>query len=407
MFCSLLMTVHVTAQDHKHVLFLGNSYTFSNDLPEMLSTLALSAGDTVTHASNTPGGYTFSGHTTNATSLSLIEQVGWDYVVLQEQSQAPSFPIEQVETEVFPYAAALDSMIRSNNPCAETVFFMTWGRKNGDASNCAVWPPVCTYEGMDDLLRERYIQMAIDNDAMVCAAGAVWRYIRENNTTIELYQTDGSHPSFAGTYAIACSFYSALFQKSATLITDDLTLSSDEAAYIREAVDAVIFTDMTTWLIGSYPVVADFNTTLSDNGQVQFSSMYDAQTAQWDFGDGQVGNGNFVSHTYAQTGTYAVTLTLEHCGATATSTQTIVVENVSVSAPTKLEARWFPNPADEFITVVVARPTRLTLWNAMGEQVMQQTINEGTGRLSIAHLSAGIYCMQLDNTSAMHHVIIR
>ena len=94
---------------------------------------------------------------------------------------------------------------------------------------------------MDDLLRERYMQMAIDNDAMVCAAGAVWRYIRENNTSIELYQTDGSHPSFAGTYAIACSFYGALFQKSATLITDDLTLSAEYAAYIRNAVVAVIF----------------------------------------------------------------------------------------------------------------------------------------------------------------------
>ena len=34
------------------------------------------------------------------------------------------------------------------------VFFMTWGRENGDDMNCPNWPPVCTYEGVDDLQRK-------------------------------------------------------------------------------------------------------------------------------------------------------------------------------------------------------------------------------------------------------------
>ena len=50
---------------------------------------------------------------------------------------------------------------------------MTWGRENGDQSNCQSWPPVCTYEGMDDLLRERYMIMANDNNALVAPVGAV------------------------------------------------------------------------------------------------------------------------------------------------------------------------------------------------------------------------------------------
>ena len=65
---------------------------------------------------------------------SRIRSGSWDFVVLQEQSQLPSFPIEQVTAEVFPYARYLDSVIKAHNSCAQTIFYMTWGRKNGDFS---------------------------------------------------------------------------------------------------------------------------------------------------------------------------------------------------------------------------------------------------------------------------------
>lgn len=172
----------------KKVLFLGNSYTGVNDLPNMLSDAAKSTGDTLLFDSNIPGGYTFKRHAGDVNSLSKIIQGGWDYVVLQEQSQYPSFPISQVQASVFPYARFLDSLIQAKNPCAETVFYMTWGRKNGDAGNCASWPPVCTYAGMDSLLNLRYNMMADDNNAILSPVGAVWKYIRQNHPLIELYQ---------------------------------------------------------------------------------------------------------------------------------------------------------------------------------------------------------------------------
>lgn len=42
----------------KKVLFLGNSYTAVNNLPQMMADVAVSAGDTLWFDSNTPGGYT-------------------------------------------------------------------------------------------------------------------------------------------------------------------------------------------------------------------------------------------------------------------------------------------------------------------------------------------------------------
>jgi hypothetical protein len=137
--------ISVSFAQTKNVLFLGNSYTGVNNLPLLTYNLALSLGDTINYDSNTPGGYTYQGHSTNATSLAKIAQGNWDFVVLQEQSQMPSFPPSQVATEVYPYAQILVDSIKLANACAEPLFYMTWGRKNGDAGN---WPLILLFAHM-------------------------------------------------------------------------------------------------------------------------------------------------------------------------------------------------------------------------------------------------------------------
>ena len=82
---SLLFWIIPTANSQsKSVLFLGNSYTYYNEsVPTVLKQVANSMGDAIEVESNSPGGYTFEGHSTNVTSLDLITSRNWDYVVLQ------------------------------------------------------------------------------------------------------------------------------------------------------------------------------------------------------------------------------------------------------------------------------------------------------------------------------------
>jgi hypothetical protein len=67
------------AQLHQRALFLGNSYTYVNDLPGMISTFAYSAGDTSAYASNAstierlPKGYVFT-YTNFAIEMTKEEQ---------------------------------------------------------------------------------------------------------------------------------------------------------------------------------------------------------------------------------------------------------------------------------------------------------------------------------------------
>jgi len=231
---SLLISTISIAQTEKSALFIGNSYTYVNDLPGIINDIAISKGNTFNHQSHTPGGSTLAQHASNSNVQTLLNSVEWDYVILQDQSQNPSFPPSQVANEVYPYAASLCDDIRQADTCSQPVFFMTWGRENGDAQNCEFYPPLCTYEGMQDRLTESYTEMAEDNNTLLAPVGIAWKSIRENHPNIDLYSSDGSHPSIHGSYLAACVFYSVMFNDSLINAFIPNTISFTDAVIIQE-----------------------------------------------------------------------------------------------------------------------------------------------------------------------------
>ena len=70
-----------------NILFLGNSLTYTNDIPNTLRLIAAAEGITITVTTIANGGWTLHDHLMSATSTNAINAGGWDYVVLQEQSQ--------------------------------------------------------------------------------------------------------------------------------------------------------------------------------------------------------------------------------------------------------------------------------------------------------------------------------
>lgn len=381
----------------RRVLFLGNSYTYVNNLPQLLATAAQSVGDSVVFDSNAPGGYTLQQHAADATSRGLIGRGGWDYVVLQEQSQRPAFPLPQVMAGVFPYARQLNSLIRQANPCGQTVFYMTWGYKTGDAGNCAFWPPMCTYAGMDSLLYLRYRMLADSNRALLSPVGAVWRYLRQQHPAINLYDTDDRHPSPAGSYAAACSFYAVVFRKSPQLITFDGNLPAADAALIRAAARAVVFDSLARWHVGAYDPVAGFTPQLLTGNRVTFQNTSTNATAyQWDFGDGQQATTAQPTHPYAAPGTYTVTLTAEKCGQTATTAQAIVVGPNGLAEPVVNALVVVPNPASTQLTIHGAEGSAWAygIHNSLGVNIRTGTLPAG-GSVDIRALPDGIYFLEL------------
>ena len=171
----------------------------------------------------------------------------WDYVVLQDQSQLPSFPPNQVATQSLPYAQALSDSIYKYNPCGKPLFFMTWGRENGDASNCAFYPPVCTYEGMQGRLRSSYLIMGQQNNAPVSPVGAVWRETRSKYPNIGLYDADESHPNLKGSYLAACTFYASLYHKSPVGAWRPTGIDSTTAFTLQKQANTTVFDSLNVW----------------------------------------------------------------------------------------------------------------------------------------------------------------
>jgi hypothetical protein len=399
--------IQVNAQSSKRVLFLGNSYTAGNNLPQLVYDIALSAGDTLIFDSNSPGGMTLQGHSTNATTIAKIQSGNWDFVVLQEQSQRPSFPDAQVQADVFPYATILDSMINTHNSCAETMFFMTWGRKNGDASNCAVWPPVCTYEGMDSLLRLRYLMMAEMNDAVVSPVGAVWKHLRTHHPSIELYQGDESHASLSGTYAAALSFYTCIFREDPTNISFNSTLDVTDAMIIRNAVKTVVYDSLSKWFIDAYDPVAQFTSHMWGN-TVSFTNTSEfANEFVWSFGDGNSSNDVNPIHVYDSIGNYNVTLSASFCSYSDTIEKTIILTGFEeYKNPSKMTV--FPNPAKENLTVntqISLSGTQFIIYDCIGKPILQGIFSGKNNSINIQDLQGGVYFLKIQEKDSTAQVL--
>jgi hypothetical protein len=400
----LLASVVLFSQSQtKRVLFIGNSYTYVNNLPQMIADMAATTNDTLIFDSSTPGGHSLKAHLTNSNTINKIKAGNWDYVVLQDQSQRPSFPYSFVQAEVLPYARGLDSLINHHNPCAETVFYMTWGRKNGDASNCTFFSPLCTYQGMDSLLNLRYQMMADSNEALVSPVGAVWNYIRNNHPSIELYSPDESHPSIAGTYAAACAFYSTFFRKNPALVSFTSTLPSVEANIIRLAAKAVVFDSLSNWNIGKYDPMADFvYMTMPDTAcLVGFNNLsINADTYLWDFGDGRSSSLKNPTNIYATGSTYVVTLVASKCSQ-ADTFKTVLSSPCIQSLPERdfSSLNWsvYPNPVKHNLSIAEIEPVSIqfTITNLTGQKVQGGSLEMNSNSINISALTEGAYFIHL------------
>ena len=223
------------------VLFIGNSYTFVNDLPGTFASLAKAGGHRVETDVEAEGGWMLSDHAQSKATRDKIKASEWDFVVLQEQSQAPaSEPVRVNQT--YPAARKLVAQIREAG--AEPVFFVTWAHQTG-------WPEngLNSYESMQRQINTGYLTIARELDARLSPVGYAWFAAREENPQASLWQADGSHPSLQGTYLAACVFYAAIFEESPEGISYRNKLSKEEALWLQKIAADTVLDNKNKWNI--------------------------------------------------------------------------------------------------------------------------------------------------------------
>lgn len=180
------------------VLFVGNSFTYyNNSLHNHYRELVVSAHPDQEHEGlvrslTISGGYL----PEHAGLPAMVASAQWDIVVLQGYSMGP---ISEDTAAPFRQAAReFAAIIRAHD--AQPVLFMTWA-----------------YSGepeMTILLDAAYSSIGNELDAKVVPVGLAFERAIQKRPRLKLRVADRKHPTPAGTYLAACTFFAALHGRS-------------------------------------------------------------------------------------------------------------------------------------------------------------------------------------------------
>ena len=224
--CSASSGCAVTDSSCVRVLFLGNSYTSTNDLPGMFASLAAAAGRRVDVAMVANGGETLADHSASADDAAQLSADTWDYVVLQEQSEIPAMPTgrPQMQTAV----RSLVARIRTTG--AVPILFETWAHRDGMPT-----AGLRDFSAMQTALAEGYRQAGSQAGIGVVPVGDAWATAIARDSSLELWQPDGSHPTAIGTWFSAAVMVHALLEADpGELVTASGAPAANIAAELAE-----------------------------------------------------------------------------------------------------------------------------------------------------------------------------
>jgi len=194
-------------KDGDKILFVGNSHTYTNDLPGMFFEMAQAGGHGADVYDLTEGSYTLQRFSDPEDELGEIltdalQSEPWDFVVLQENTNAAvAF---NAKKDMYPYARKLDEMIKAAG--GQTAFLMTWAPEEGAGA--------FSREMVQGQLAAGYRTIAEELDALLIPGGEVFAKALEQDEELQLWGEDGQHPSVEGTYLAACTAYALLFQET-------------------------------------------------------------------------------------------------------------------------------------------------------------------------------------------------
>ena len=207
--------VYASQSESIRVLFIGNSYTYADDIPWITKQLATSAKESKTLEVEmiAPPGATLQGHWGTGDVVNRLRETNWNYAVLQEQSSRP------IETPALTklFSKLFDGEIKKAG--AKTVLFVTWPRREHPEQLTA--------------LTNTYLGVAKELGATIAPVGIAWSEVLKVRPTLQIYHADGSHPNPVGSYIAACVFYSVFYGKSPAGLSRTLYTVKRDGSHVK------------------------------------------------------------------------------------------------------------------------------------------------------------------------------
>lgn len=212
LFLTFLFIYTQSMGQTKNVLFIGNSFTMNHQMPKKLERIAKREGESLFTAQVTKGGKDWAYHAKNPHTYEMIKSEPWDYVVLQALSYEPLYAEHLLSEKTLKHGKMMIDSIRRHHPNAKIMLFMTWGYKDGiyiDYERRSI-----EYEEMQERLQKQYNRFGELYKVAIAPVGKVWEKSRERYPDFNLYASDDYHQSELGSFLVASTFYSMIFNKT-------------------------------------------------------------------------------------------------------------------------------------------------------------------------------------------------
>ena len=176
------------------VLFIGNSYTYVNDVPGLVQALADSTRDSIAVEMVAFPDFALVDHWRDGTALREVRKGGWRWVVLQQGPSAADVNRDTLRIWTKVFGAEIQKV-------------------GGRAALFSAWPQSSRSQDFDRAI-ESYALAAADVRGVLLPVAAAWRAAWRRDPNLQLYASDGLHASTDGSYLAAIVIYGALLEKS-------------------------------------------------------------------------------------------------------------------------------------------------------------------------------------------------
>lgn len=214
-----LTSNETTANDADYkILFIGNSHTAYNNLPDMVMGLIQGSDlNKTAYAERVPEYLFLSDHAKSATTLAQIESRDWTHVILQAQKYSQSFTID------YPISGALTLIDKAQSENTQVIMFPEWAQRNRPEET--------------EYIHNIHARIARNGNSCVAPVGYAWERALAIRPDLTLHASDGNHASLTGSFLTALVMYETITGEPADLLqsSDAWNIEFDVQDFLAQA----------------------------------------------------------------------------------------------------------------------------------------------------------------------------
>jgi hypothetical protein len=188
LFCALIISFFDSYSQQKfsdsasktdiNILFIGNSLTYTNNLPELVKKSAKLQGIKIDYKMIAFPNYSIKDHWKDGVVQKLIASKKYDFVIIQQGPSSQNYG----RNLLIKYGKKYSSLCKKNN--TKLCYFM-------------VWPSLNNYHTFDGVIKNHKDAASVNNSILL-PVGEVWKDYFDRTDDFQYYGSDGFHPSLKG-----------------------------------------------------------------------------------------------------------------------------------------------------------------------------------------------------------------